>query len=188
MKRVFQRLLGLLFLTILLASCGYRTGERGALTHYSSMSVPYVKGESDGRLTAAIIHEICSSSPFKYRRYNGDLTLNVEILELKHDNIGYEYDTNNDGTLTKRIVPDEGRLNYLVEISVVDARSGKVLLGPTHLTANVDYDFNPYSVQNQISVFSLGQFTAIDAAEDAAHRPLDNVLAIKIISYISSSW
>lgn len=185
-----MRRLQLLFVPILFiaAGCGYHFGECSPLQRYRTISMPYVANDPDGLLTAAIVLELSRSSHLRYCREGGGLVLNVCLESICNYNIGFEYDTNNLGERTQRVVPDEGRLTAVARIEVVEGCSGSLLRGPTCIEASVDFDYDPLSTENQLAVFSLGQFTQIDLAEDTAESPLFRQLAQKIVNYVINSW
>ena len=71
---------------------------------------------------------------------------------------------------------------------MIDSRSGCVVLGPSIIKAHVDFDHEFNSSRDAVNVFSLGQVTDIDGATDAAARPLNKVLAQKIVDYMANAW
>lgn len=178
----------LFFLLILTTSCGYHFGSGGRLAGYRTITVPYVVNDPDGHLTSELVRELSASGPFQYRQCGGALLLQVRVCGVDQYNVGFEYDTDDDGFRTERIVPNEGRLLAIAEVEVVSCASGCVLLGPQRITASVDFDYDPLSTENQLAIFSLGQFTQIDLAEDTAIVPLYRHLARKIVNYVTNGW
>lgn len=176
-------------LALSLGSCGYRVGYgEGLPACYRSISVPYVEGDQEGYLTAAIVKEIVRSGAFQYRHCGGSLILNVTELDIVEDNIGFRYDRRKRGTLTSDIIPTETRMTIYVEVWVTDAASCCTVLGPVQLSASVDYDHDYYSSRDGVNIFSLGQLSDIDEAYDAAQTPLNRIIAMKIVDYITQSW
>lgn len=170
-------------------SCGYRNG---GLHAPRTITVPYVEGDYNGDLTAAIVRQIVGSGRFSYRNECGALILKVKVLDLRDENIGFRYDRHKDGELKKSTIPVETRSIALVEVSVVEAGTAKLLLGPARLSTDIDFDHFYYSnlekddeLGEGVNVFSLGQLTDIDEAHDAAERPLNYKLAQKIVDYLS---
>lgn len=189
----FRRVRGLqaailLSLCLTLAACGYRLGDCSCLQQYQTVTVPFVQGDMDGRLTNAIIRELEGSGGFQYCPSGGSLTLYVCVADRGNDNIGFEYDFNSPTNRTKRIVPNEGRLTAMVEVRVCETASGTAVLGPICLCESVDYDYDPLVVDNTLSTFSIGQVVSFDAAEDAALTPLYDRLARKIVDSLSACW
>lgn len=175
-------------LSTLVSSCGYRFGYGGLSENYSTISVPYVEGDFDGSLTGAIISEIAKSGSFEYLRNGGALILQIKMIDLSDENIGFRYDRKKKGELTKSVIPTETRIKALIELIVLDAASGCVLLGPARLSAYIDFDHDYYSSRNGINIFSLGQLSDIDAAYDAVRKPLYYALARKIVEFVNDSW
>ena len=179
-----------LFAPLLLTSCGYHQGQGGLSDSYRTISVPYVEEDRDGQLTAAIAKQIAVSGAFEYLHSGGDLILKVIIIDFSEENIGFRYDRNKEGQVSKYrdIIPTETRLTALAEVSVIDACSGTIVLGPARLSSSVDFDHDYYTSRDEINVRSLGQLNDIDAALDAVHRPLNEALAQKIVDYLADSW
>jgi Lipopolysaccharide-assembly len=177
-----------LLLCFLLTACGYRVGDDAVVSRYRTVSVPYVECDDDGRLTDALVHAISASGALQYRQSGGDLCLKAKVTAIGHDNIGYEYDTSDSGKRTDRLIPNEGRLIYQIEVTLVDRCRGCTVLGPFCVRQSLDFPFDPLATDTQIAVQSLGQFTNIDDAEWAAKRPLYDALARKIVDYLVAAW
>lgn len=171
-----------------LTGCGYRAGYDGLASTYHTISIPYAEGDLNGQLTAAIISEVNKSGAFQYVNQCGNLRLIVKIIDFNDQNIGFRYDRHKDGRLRDTIIPVETRLFALAEVTLIDNMNERILLGPTKLSAHIDFDHDYYSSRNEVNVFSLGQLSDYDAAYDAANTPLNNALARIIIGYISDSW
>lgn len=189
MSLIRYAVLAILFSSFV-SSCGYRYGQGGLSAEYRTISVPYVENDKDGLLTAALVRQISARGAFQYLRDGGDLILKVIIIDFSEENIGFRYDRNKEGRISKYrdIIPTETRLTALAEVSVIDPCSGCIVLGPVRLTASVDFDHDYYSSRDAVNTFSLGQLSDIDEALDAAHRPLNEALARKIVDYLADSW
>jgi hypothetical protein len=135
-----------------------------------------------------VINEISRSGSFQYLREGGALYLNMRVVDLSDENIGFRYDRKKKGELRRSVIPTETRITAQVEVNVQDASTGCILLGPARISASVDFDHDYYSSRNGINVFSLGQLNDIDSAYDAVRIPLDHALARKIVEYINDSW
>jgi hypothetical protein len=182
-------ILSALCLACFLSSCGYRFDQyEGLAARYSTISVPYVEEDRDGSLTAAVIKEIVRSGTFEYQCDNGALILKIDQIDLREENIGFRYDRKKRGKLTKDIIPTETRIVSVVEVAVIESASGCTVLGPVRLSASVDFDHDYYFSRDEVNVFSLGQLIDVDEANDAVQSPLNQVLAEKIVAYISQSW
>lgn len=177
-----------IFALIILTGCGYHFGQGGALTNYKTIAVPYVLGDRDGDLTAAIIKKVSQSGFFKYHNNHSELILDVKIIDHYDQNVGYRYDRDRKGKLISTVIPTETRIHALVEVNVTETATGCVLLGPTRLRASYDFDHDYYASPNGVNIFSLGQLSDYDAAHDAVFVPLNRVLAEKIVDYITESW
>lgn len=169
--------------------CGYQFGQGGSLPNrYSTISVPYIEGDIDGSLTAAVISDIARSGVFEFRKSDGALVLKIKITDLRDDNIGFRYDRKKKGELTHSIIPTETRLTAYAEVVGEDAATGCVVLGPVRVMAFVDFDHDYYSNRDGVNIFSLGQLNDVDAAYDAAQAPLNQALARKIVDYVCDNW
>lgn len=177
-----------LLLILLLASCSYQWGEGNSLGRGRTLSIPYVEGDWDGQLTAALVQEISRSGTFLYRPHGGSLTLIVNNVDLSDENIGFRYDRNKRGQLESRVIPDEGRLYLSADVSVLETGSGATVLRPVRLSANVDFDHDYYDNRNGVNVFSLGQLTDYEEAHDAAQRPLFQRFAQKVSDYLNNAY
>jgi hypothetical protein len=185
----------------ILSGCGYQLNQTAnaniegqpqlfcdSLHQFHTITVPFVEGDKDGTITAAIVREIGLSTRFRYRSEGGSLQLKIKIIDLRDENIGFRYDRKKEGKLTRYIIPAETRMFAIADVWVVESASSKTILGPVRITSEVDFDHDYYSSRNGINVFSLGQLSDFDSAEDAAYRPLSEALAQKIVGYVNNSW
>lgn len=174
------------FSCALVTACGYRCGlEMQTYEKRPSIEIPYIKGDLDGGLTAAVIKYVTRSGAYEYRANGASYILNVCNLEIDETDIGFRYDRKKRGKLTRDTIPTEERITATAEVSVVEAASGKVILGPEVITASVDYDHDYYFSRNGVNIFSLGQLTDLEEAYDAVQVPLHNELAKAIAEYLS---
>lgn len=182
-----MRRFGILVLFVLCA-CGYRFEEESAIPRHTTISVPYVEGDWDGGLTAAIVEQIGRTGCYTYQRDGGTLTLKVELGDFTEDNIGFRYDRDKHGHLRHSIIPVETRLKAKVVVTLIETTSGKALLGPACLTGCIEFDHVFESPLKSVNIFSLGQLSDYDDAFDAAYRPLNRELAQKVVDFICDSW
>jgi outer membrane lipopolysaccharide assembly protein LptE/RlpB len=169
---------------LLLCSCGYHLGDSSSLRcSYEGICVPIACGDSEGYLTEALTQELSRDG---WDVCSSNLVLHVSLCDDYRRNIGYQYDFDEEGVRTSRVVPNEGRLIVKANVSVSDGDC--VVLGPTCIESYVDYDFNPLSTDTSLAVTSIGQFNNIDEAEETARVPLYHHLARKIVDYLDSSW
>ena len=177
----------MLAILCVLNSCGYRGEDFCILERYNAISVPFIEGDQDGLLTAAIVKELSSSSPLPYSQNYGDLILRAKILGIDEDNIGYRYERKKSGDLRKRLAPCETRVTARLEVYVEDL-SGQIVIPKVIISASQDFDHDYYSSRNGVNIFSLGQLTEVDAARDAVISPLNENISKKIVDYLSDSW
>jgi hypothetical protein len=187
LPRFLNAILVLLLFCLCTSCAGYYWGHGSTVSKYQTISVPYVEGDWDGTATSAIIQQISQSGILTYKKSGADLILKVKIIDYSDENIGFRYDRKKDGRLSSRIIPDETRVWVLVELTILDAGCGSAFLGPVQIYADVEFDHDYYDSRNGVNVFSLGQLTDIDAARDAAQRPLNRCLAQKIVDYIAAN-
>lgn len=180
MRYILNRFLAL----ILLTSCGYTLNRVSDPCQAQTISIPYIQGDVDGKLTAAIIHEIVISGEYVYKDCGGDLILEARIVDETYENIGFRYDRSRKGRLKHWIIPVEMREGVLLEVQLVLAATECVLRGPNRLQADLEYDHDYYTIRDGVNIFSLGQLTDIDSAEDAAKTPLYQRLAEKVVSWL----
>jgi len=173
---------------IFLCSCGYQWGQGTLGNEYQTISIPYVKGDQDGTLTASIIKNFSTSSDIQYVNCGGDLLLQIEVIDLYDENIGFRYDRKKEGKLARSIIPTETRLNLEVELTLIDASTNRTIKGPVRLQASAEFDHDFYTTRDAVNAFSLGQLTDYDEAYDAAQLPLNQAIAKKIVDYVCQSW
>lgn len=171
-----------------LMGCGYQLGQDGTALSYRTLAVPTITGDGNGGLASALVKEVGCSGCFEYRQSGAAAILKVVLIDLKENNIGFRYDRHKLGKIRHTIIPTETRLTGIVEVSLLDACSGAVILGPVKLSASEDFDHDYYTSRNGVNIFSLGQLNDYDEAYDAALYPLNVALAQKIVDYICNSW
>jgi len=189
MKR-YLILLNLFFLT----SCGYHTEDSNSRT----ISIPYVKGDQEGLLTDALVKAVSLSNQFTYAK-GAELTLEAEIVYDRTEHIGWKYDRKpTSGERINRLVPSEDRREVTIRFSLISERSGKVIYGPTEVTADSAFDFvdsdssldtsfiTPSGRRSSALFFSLGQLDSAEGAKHAALTPLYRKLAHKTIEGIEN--
>ena len=74
----------------LFTSCGYRM--EGNYSDAKTVSVPFVEGDVNGRLTNEIVKALIKETNYHYLPTDGDLTICVKIVDDKREYIGYKYD------------------------------------------------------------------------------------------------
>lgn len=179
----------LLFFTILLVltGCGYRPGLGELPDGYKSISVPYVVGDQDGSLTAAIVREVSSSLNFDHSNTGGELILAVELIDVVDQDIGFGYEQVHKHEYKNSIIPLESRMIATVEVSLVDAATQCTVIPKVRITEYVDFDHEYNATYKDSTKKSLGQLSDADAAFAAAKEPLNRLIAKKVVEYITFS-
>lgn len=179
---------------IALSSCGYQTGSQE-----ETLSIPYFKGDTDGKLTDTVIRALSASGNFAYADRGGHLLLEGKVISDSSEHIGYQFDRDPiSGQRIHRLVPNEGRREITVEITLKNTRTQKVLYGPTKVSAYGDYDFvdsdslrdtsfiNMGGTRESSLFFSMGQLDSVDGAKATSLDPIYRHLALKIVEGISN--
>ncbi|MCI0381725.1 MAG: hypothetical protein L0207_01545 [Chlamydiae bacterium] len=190
-------MLSYFFLFFLLTSCGYRLDTPLGFESKPSISVPFVNGDFEGKLTNAIVQALCESGSFRYQKHDGRLNLLVTVFGGGDERIGFRYDRNpKTGKRRHNLIGTENRRTILVEVKVIDTFSDKILLGPSNIAAEVDYDYvdgssivdlsfiNLQGIRETVISFSLGQLDSKDGASIDALSPLYRIVAQKIVDGI----
>ncbi|MCH9614399.1 MAG: hypothetical protein SP1CHLAM54_16420 [Chlamydiia bacterium] len=180
MKRLFY----LLALPLLLA-CGYHLDGRET----STLEVPYVTGDLDGDLTDAIVREVALSGKYQLQNKDANYRLKVAIVGDNIYKSGFQYDEEG-STEYNRLVTNEEEKVMTLSVSLIQLSTGKTILGPSEVTARVNYDFIDPDADNEAAVrrrlsslnFSLGQLDSVEGARASSNIPLHTLLARKIAS------
>lgn len=188
-------------LLLLLSSCHYKFQDPDHLysdEDSTTISVPYIKGDSEGQLNQAVILAIAEYSSFEYRKEGGALTLDIAILTDTDQRIGFRYDRDpTTGARRPNVLGSENRRSIQAEVKLIDAYAGKVVAGPFLIQEEIDFDyvesssirdltFTPPKGPSQTVIdFSLGQLDVIEDANEDARIPLYAKLAEKIARGIS---
>lgn len=184
-----------LLLLFFLSSCGYHVSS---INEETSIYVPYVKGDDDGRLTNAIIYELATGSIFQYKQSQSDFILKVSVQPTTNEYIGYKHDRTRDDAVKKNILPVEGRQKIIATVSLISNSSNKIIWGPTTITADVDYDFidqdsvndltfiDTNNIRRNVIDYSLGQLESVPSAKQASSSLLYDKLAKRIIEILSA--
>ena len=176
--------------------CGY---QWQTIPH--TVLIPYIIGDSDGALTNELVRVLSLSGIGTFCQSGAQYRLQVTILRRENQTIGYRRDRQQvSGENQKNLIAAEARKTVVVEAALYDEVTGKVIRGPCQVDANVDYDYvdgdsiqdlvfvGPNGISQVVLPFSLGQLESIDAAQEAASRPLNVRIAKKIIDAIFCGW
>ena len=194
-----MRFFNLLVSFSVLTGCGYRWEPNYPHAERPSVSVPFVTGDEDGRLTAAIIQTLGSSGLVDVVSSEGNYRLQVSILSNSVENIGYRQDPQKvDGKVRTTLLASEGRKTIAIEASLY--RGDEIAYGPYQIASDAEYDYvdgdsirdltfvNPAGTLVTVLPFSLGQLESLESAQEGVSRPLYSRLAQKVVEAISSEW
>jgi hypothetical protein len=180
---------------VILSSCGYRFNpEEGPAEEVKTITVPYVRGDGEGFLTSELIRQLTDSGYFACVQSGGELILNAVIVSDDSERIGFRYDRHGPKAKKRhRLAPVENRRTVTVEITVLSGRTDAILLEPTRIAADTDYDYiDPNSLRDLVFVdtagvpqrtidFSLGQLDSIEGGQDGSSTLIYRILAQKIV-------
>jgi len=188
MKNVFS----FFIFVALLTGCGYHFEDQDERL---SLSIPYVRGDNEGQLTNELIRQFAYSGGYTYVKDGGNLLLKVLIIGDGTEKVGYRYDRNEfTGKLQTNLLATENRRTIKAEVTLVNAATDEILIGPHLVEASSDYDYTDVnSIQDLAFVtpsgkletvlnFSLGQVDSIEGAQDDAIVPIYRNLAKKIVA------
>lgn len=181
-------------LLLLLLGCGYRFEGGESKEGMIGISIPYIKGDGEGRLNAELAKALSSSGMFDYVQNGGELILQASIIVDGDDRIGFRFDRDpTSGKLRDNIVGTENRRALSVQISLLDAYTQETVLEPQVITAVADYDYvdsnsirdltfiAPNGTPQKVLDFSLGQLDSFEGAHDDTGIVVYRVLAQKIV-------
>ena len=186
----FALLLFVCFAASQFSACSWRLASSVDKKDARSIAIPYVEGDSSGRLTNDLVEEVEKQTGLVFSGDGGELTLKVVLVDNTYDNIGFRFDPKqlHSHKHEKKLIPNETRQLDLAEVTVIDNASGAILLGPAYILSSYDYDHQNYTMNNDINVFSLGQLSDIDTAIDALDIPRYNHLAQEIAQYLENNF
>lgn len=179
--------LALLSLLCIISSCGYQMRAETPWSG-STLSIPFVTGDTTGEITSALIRRVASSGAFSYVEGESAFTLCVALKDYEESSIGFRYDTDKNGDLTRTVIPVESRSRIVAEFSLVESSSGDIVIGPERIAASIEYDHEYNTGTDSLTNFSVGQVSDIEAAREQAPRQLGAVLAGRIVDYIRNAW
>ena len=175
---------------IVLSSCGYRYTSEDAVVPAATIrvTVPYISGDVEAIFNNELVYQLSASGHFVCVPANGDYILQTTIVSDTQSRIGFRYDTDNvRGSLEKNLLGVEDRRSVKAEIVLIEAGSGKIVIGPVEVFSDVDYDYtDPGSPRDllynssSIMQFSLGQLDSYEGAFDSSSRNVFRKLAEKI--------
>ena len=93
---------------------------------YQTLSIPYVKGDTNGRFTNALIQAMGETGQFALVYSGGALRMDAKIVSNRQYQIGYQYDLATTKDVQKtRLVPNEERRELAVQVTLVDTATKK---------------------------------------------------------------
>jgi hypothetical protein len=168
---------GILVFCCLFCGCSYHFQEEGS--EVKTISVPYIKGDSEGELAQMLVRALSASGRFECVQTGGEWILEVALVGNTDDRIGYRYDRDaTTGHRRTNIVGTENRHTILAEVKLIDAYTQEILIGPQIVKGLSDYDYvdsnsivdltfsNPGGKPETVLDFSLGQLDSIEGAHD----------------------
>lgn len=186
---------------LFLAGCGYRWQPDFPAERRPSIFVPFAAGDEDGTLTSEIVRALSASGIAEVSHGKGDFRLSIEIVDAQTESVGYRRDRQKiTGEIKKNLIASEGRKTVAVQASLYEGSSERIAYGPYKIAADADFDYvdgdslqdltfiNQAGILTAVLPFSLGQLESIEAAQEAAARPLYKKLAQKIVDAIFSEW
>lgn len=182
-----------LSLFLFLTACGYRLVQE----EDSSITIPYIKGDVDGKLTSALAYSISSNTPYQYQVSDGRYQLLGEILSTDYEKVGFRYDRDETtGNRINRLTQVEERKELALRVELIDTLTGETLLGPEVIISSSDYDYVDSDSIRDLSLssatgrpisvlqFSMGQLGAFEDARSEALTTIYDKLARKVSSAI----
>ncbi len=157
------------------------------------MSIPYIQGDPAGLLNNTLVEMISRSGKYQCVQKGGDLLLQVILLSDVNDKIGFQYDRDNTVSRRERnIIGIENRRTATAQVSVYNAHTEELVLGPFEVKGFSEYDYfdsgsprdmsfvSPGGKNESIIRFSLGQLDSVEGAHDTTSNALYNDLSQKI--------
>lgn len=168
-----------------LSGCsGWHLSE--SMAHKKTVHIPFAQGDVSGEFTRRVIAEVSKQPGFSVDD-SGQYLLIMRLLDTKDQKMGYRYDPIDLEKDTKKIILNESRALVLVEVSLKDTFSNKIVLGPAYILGSTDYDHQENTIDMNTNDFSLGQLTDIETAQDVTYIPLYRDLSIKIGSWLQNA-
>jgi hypothetical protein len=176
MKRAF-----LLISIFLLGSChGYVLQEDSFMGR--GIEVPFIPGDEEGLMTQEIILSLERSGFDVVRSGSYELKLKLQSEDVR--SLGYVYGRNNTGALINELSLNESCLVSCYLISLIDKRSGEVVLGPDSINISIDYDHEIEEVPYNSVQYSMGQLNIEAEAQIGAKSALGRALATEVASWM----
>lgn len=190
-----------LFFFLFLVGCGYRWQPEYPQGTRPSLFIPLISGDEDGNLGSEIIRTLNESGLVEVCRSKGDYRLQVAIQSGDVKTIGFRRDVELiKGKYTKNLIASEARKSVVLEVSLYEGKTDRIVYGPYLITSDAEFDYvmgdaiqdltfsTPADPLVVVLPFSLGQLESNESAQEAATKPLYARLAQKIVDVIASEW
>ncbi|MCH9610463.1 MAG: hypothetical protein S4CHLAM81_12410 [Chlamydiales bacterium] len=176
-----------LFALLLLTSCGYHFGTS---QEDREVTIPYVKGDDSGLLTAALVRQVNHESDLHYKSRCADYEMRVCLSSPRDENVGFWYapKKKTPGAFTNIIVPMEAKLTLTAKVEIYNCQTNTRVFGPCKVTSFLEYDFNSDLTNINDHTFSLGQLEMHNIAKGYAMRSAFDLLAEKIVDTVAHAW
>jgi len=184
----------LAFAALFLFGCGYRPlSSSSSSTYY----ICPIDGDFEGRLYTDLAEALAKSGRYLSSHSDAAYELSIAIvsnpIRKDEEEIGFRYaESATKGN--QMLVPSEKRQALYVSLSVIELASGKCVLSPEVIRAEVDYDFDSDLFDDKVVstptgtealvTFSLGQLENHETAKRVASRRLSKRLASQIANYL----
>lgn len=167
-----------------LASCGSYTWQNKISLR--AISVPFIKNDSDGMLTTALIETLGKSGFTLDKR--ADRVLEVELIEVQAVSVGYNYGYDERARPTADLKATEARVQWTCAVAIKDRESGEYLEKPHKLSVEVDFDFQSDEMPNNDVQFSVSQLNIREEAQTFSQLALKRKMASAISSWLLMHW
>ena len=184
-------------LPFFLSGCGYRFTPTTYEGERISLTIPYIQGDPSALLNNTLVASFSNSGRFRCIQGGGDFNLEVVMLSDLNDRIGYRYDRDDvTGSRKPNVLGVENRRHIVAQLTLYNASSGSVIIGPIPIKAWVDYDYvdygSPRDLNTQTPVgtvptiqYSYGQLNTVEGAHDDASVYLYQKLSDQIVGVVS---
>lgn len=156
-----------------------------------------MEGDGDGSITQELIRALTISGKATVLQKDAPYRLEAKLLKVDTSVIGYRRDRQEiNGKSQKNLIASEGRNRITLEALIRNKITNQIHSGPFEIETYIDYDYidqdsiydlaftNSQGKEISTIPFSLGQLQAVDMAKEASMRPLEVLLARKMIDLL----
>lgn len=170
----------LFLLAVTLTACGYRSYNTPFTDSAQTISVNFVEGDINGRLTESLIEELVRKIPLEYVNKDPDFLLNAKVEKYFEKNVSYTFNKEQEKSFG-----NEKRAILEVSFELLNTLTGKKVVGPVQVQAEVDFD---YDQDPSVSVRHMGVVGLVDMSQDSSKDPLFRKVSEKIVGYMLAFW